>query len=201
MDRRHKQFLREHRLELSNQLVLIDTTIVQYLYQENILTESHVEEIRSRITNKQKTLALLEILPTRGPRAFETFLESLKEEFPWVREKLLQDLENATSEVNSTEPLLQISEEMLNSVPSDKQLNKLVGRLGPEWETLLLDLGLSSNDIYRCKANHCLNVQSQALAAFVLWKQKFGKRATVRCLHNSLLTAEIDTSVVDDIFQ
>ncbi|XP_024002156.1 death domain-containing protein CRADD isoform X2 [Salvelinus sp. IW2-2015] len=92
MDPRHKEILRKHRLDLSNQ-ILIDDTIVQFLYQENILTESQVDEIQSQIGNKKKTLRLLDILPTRGPRAFGTFLNSLEEEFPWVRDELLQNLE------------------------------------------------------------------------------------------------------------
>ncbi|MBN3305989.1 death domain-containing protein CRADD [Amia ocellicauda] len=199
MDSRHKQLLRKRRVELSNQLV-IDSTVVQYLYQESILTESHLEEIRSQVTNKKKTLALLDILPTRGPRAFETFLQSLKEDFPWIRANLLQALEIEESEV-SPAGQLKIPEQLLNTVPSDKQLNKLSSRLGSEWETLALELGLSTNDIYRCKVNHCYSVQSQIMAAFVLWKQGFGKRATVQSLYTSLLTLEIDPFVMDGIFQ
>uniref|UniRef100_A0A4W5K3Q4 Uncharacterized protein n=1 Tax=Hucho hucho TaxID=62062 RepID=A0A4W5K3Q4_9TELE len=63
MDPRHKEILRKHRLDLSQS---IDDTIVQFLYQENILTES--------------------------PQAFGTVLNSLEEEVTWVRDELLQDL-------------------------------------------------------------------------------------------------------------
>nr|XP_046183966.1 death domain-containing protein CRADD isoform X2 [Oncorhynchus gorbuscha] len=100
MDPRHKEILRKHRLDLSDQ-ILIEDTIVQFLYQENILTESQVDEIQSQISNKKKTLRLLDILPTRGPRAFGTFLNSLEEEFTWVRDKLLQDLEQPNVPVQS----------------------------------------------------------------------------------------------------
>ncbi|MGH0139307.1 UNVERIFIED_CONTAM: hypothetical protein FKN15_025137 [Acipenser sinensis] len=84
---------------------------------------------------------------------------------------------------------------------TEKQLNKLSVRVGPEWENILIELGLTTNEIYRCKANHSCNVQSQTMAAFVMWKQRFGKRATVQCLLSSLEAAEIDPSVMDDIFQ
>lgn len=100
MDPRHKEILRKHRLDLSDQ-ILIEDTIVQFLYQENILTESQVDEVQSQISNKKKTLRLLDILPTRGPRAFGTFLNSLEEEFTWVRDKLLQDLEQPNVPVQS----------------------------------------------------------------------------------------------------
>lgn len=89
MDPRHKEILRKHRLDLSNQ-IFIDDTVVHFLYQESILTESHVEEIQAQTTNKKRTLKLLDILPTRGPQAFGTFLKSLEEEFLWVAERLQQ---------------------------------------------------------------------------------------------------------------
>ncbi|KAJ6656409.1 hypothetical protein lerEdw1_003912 [Lerista edwardsae] len=86
MDARDKQILRSLRLELCAEL-LVEGLIIQYLYQEGILTENHLQEIKSQVTNHRKTMMLLDILPSRGPKAFDTFLESLQE-FPWVREKL-----------------------------------------------------------------------------------------------------------------
>lgn len=106
MDPVHKEILRKHRLDLSNQ-ILVSDTIVQFLYQENILTASHVEEIESQLSNKRKTLRMLDILPIRGPRAFDTFLMSLEEEFSWVRDIMLQDLESPhlTGQCSTGEPL------------------------------------------------------------------------------------------------
>ncbi|KAL7857819.1 hypothetical protein AOLI_G00179210 [Acnodon oligacanthus] len=88
MEPKHKEILRAQRLQLSEQLV-VDDTVIQYLYQEGILTESQVEEIQSQPSNRNKTLRLLAILPGRGPLAFGAFLRSLEQDFPWVREKLL----------------------------------------------------------------------------------------------------------------
>lgn len=92
MDPLHKEILRKHRLELSSQLLVSDT-VVPFLYQEGILTESQAEEVESQMTNKKKTLRLLDILPSRGPLAFDTFLKSL-EEFSWMRDKILQELQS-----------------------------------------------------------------------------------------------------------
>lgn len=86
MDARDKQLLRSLRLELCTE-VLVDGLVIQYLYQEGILTDSHVQEIKSQTTSQRKTMMLLDILPTRGPKAFDAFLESLQE-FPWVKDKL-----------------------------------------------------------------------------------------------------------------
>ncbi|KAM9169878.1 death domain-containing protein CRADD isoform 2-T3 [Pangshura tecta] len=86
MDAREKQVLRSLRLVLCSE-VLVEGLIIQYLYQEGILTENHLQEIKSQATNHRKTMLLLDILPTRGPKAFQTFLDSLQE-FPWVRDNL-----------------------------------------------------------------------------------------------------------------
>lgn len=68
----------------------MDDMMIQYLYQEEILTESHLEEIQSESSNRKKTLKLLAILPTRGSRAFHQFIQSLEKDFPWIKDKLLR---------------------------------------------------------------------------------------------------------------
>lgn len=90
MEPEHRALLREHRLELSGQLLVSDS-IVPFLYQENILTQTQVEDIESLATNRQKTLKLLDILPNCGPRAFHAFLQSLGD-FCWIRDQLLLEL-------------------------------------------------------------------------------------------------------------
>lgn len=102
MEARDKQVLRSHRLQLGAE-VLVEGLVLQYLYQEGILTESHVQEIKAQATGLRKTLLLLDILPSRGPRAFDAFLESLQE-FPWVREKLQKAREEAPAEVPAGRP-------------------------------------------------------------------------------------------------
>eukprot|EP00066_Takifugu_rubripes_P029920 XP_011619186.1 PREDICTED: death domain-containing protein CRADD-like isoform X2 [Takifugu rubripes] len=91
MEPEHRALLREHRLQLSAQLLVSDT-IIPFLYQENVLTRTQVEEIESLATSRQKTLKLLDILPNCGPRAFHAFLQSL-EDFRWIRDQLLLDLQ------------------------------------------------------------------------------------------------------------
>uniref|UniRef100_F6V4Y0 Suppressor of cytokine signaling 2 n=1 Tax=Callithrix jacchus TaxID=9483 RepID=F6V4Y0_CALJA len=93
MEARDKQVLRSLRLELGAE-VLVEGLVLQYLYQEGVLTENHVQEINAQTTGLRKTMLLLDILPSRGPKAFDTFLDSLQE-FPWVREKLKKAREEA----------------------------------------------------------------------------------------------------------
>ncbi|XP_063073610.1 death domain-containing protein CRADD [Engraulis encrasicolus] len=199
MDPDHKEILRKHRLELSSN-INTDDTIVQYLYQEDILTLNHVEDILAETSSKKRTLKLLDLLPVRGPRAFEKFLVSLEAEYPWVRERLQQGLDSRTGQVTAQDGWA-VQESVLDSVPSERHLNRLAGRLGPEWECVLLDLGLSAEDVYRCQANHPLAVRSQVLAGLVQWKQRSGRAATVRELVRSLQAAELHPSILDQVLQ
>ncbi|XP_066490757.1 death domain-containing protein CRADD [Tiliqua scincoides] len=199
MDARDKQILRSLRLELCAEL-LVEGLIIQYLYQEGILTENHLQEIKSQVTNHRKTMMLLDILPTRGPKAFDTFLESLQE-FPWVREKLEAMRNEFILGGLEDDKIFGIEEHILKHPPTDQQINKLAGRLGPEWEHIVLSLGLTQNDLYRCKVSHPFNAQLQAVSAFILWRQRLGKKATVEILCGSLRSGEVDLSVIQQIFQ
>lgn len=196
METRHKTILRKHRLWLSEQL-LVAETIVQFLYQEEILTLAQVEAIESQESSKHRVLKLLDILPSRGPLAFNAFLLSLHE-FSWVRDILHRDLEALPGgpAIGSTDDFF--SDHILNKVPTDRELSRIASLLGMQWESVLLDLELTTEDLYRCRADHLLDAQGAALEGLVHWRRTQGKRATVKRLIKSLEAAEIHPSVLQD---
>ncbi|KAI7791763.1 death domain-containing protein CRADD [Triplophysa rosa] len=200
MDPKHKKLLRSQRLQLADE-ILVDDAIVQYLYQEDILTLSHLEEIQCESSNRRKVFKLLDILPTRGSRAFHHFIKSLEKEFPWIKDSLLQLCDEKDSE--HPPPFTGqcgLPDHILSTVPTTQHLNHLAACLGPEWKSVLLDLGLSSADLYRCCADHPLSIQSQVLAGLVMWTQRNGRKATVQRLLQSLQAADIPPSVLQQVF-
>ncbi|KAM8884429.1 death domain-containing protein CRADD [Synchiropus picturatus] len=193
MDPVHQTLLRRNRLYLSEHLEVSDT-IVPFLYQEGILTFDHVENVEAPQTNRKKCMKLLDILPCRGPTAFATFLRSL-DDYSWVRDKLVQDLESLPGGNVGTGDW-KLPDSVLMKVPSDQELSRLASVLGGDWEVVILDLGVSENVLYRCRANHSCDIHGAALAALIHWRQSQGKQATVQKLVLSLAAAGVHPSVL-----
>ncbi|CAJ1054428.1 death domain-containing protein CRADD [Xyrichtys novacula] len=201
MDPEHRALLRTHRLYLSGELLVSDT-IVPFLYQEEILTEAQVEDIRCQPTDRQQTLKLLDLLPSRGPAAFDAFLRSL-EDFSWVRDRLLLELQKPSGlgPGPSTTDKCGLPDSVLQKVPTDRDLSRLASRLGSEWEAVLMDLGLSAEDLFRCRSDHALSTHGTVLSGLVLWRQREGRRATVQRLLQSLRLADVHLSVLEEVFK
>eukprot|EP00112_Aurelia_sp_Birch-Aquarium-sp1_P002495 Seg1276.13 transcript_id=Seg1276.13/GoldUCD/mRNA.D3Y31 product=Caspase-2 protein_id=Seg1276.13/GoldUCD/D3Y31 len=78
MNKSHRKILLKHRLDLTTDLE--PNEVMQYLYQEDILTENDVELIKGGRTRKEKVELLLDTIPRKGPKAFNAFVSSLKRE-------------------------------------------------------------------------------------------------------------------------
>ncbi|KAM6962123.1 death domain-containing protein CRADD [Tautogolabrus adspersus] len=199
MDPEHRALLRTHRLYLSGQLLVSDS-IVPFLYQEDVLTEAQVEDIQSQPTDTRRTLRLLDLLPSRGPRAFPLFLRAL-EDFSWVRDRLLLELRTppGPAPAASSTDECRLPDSLLQKVPSDRDLSRLASRIGAEWEAVLMDLGLSAEDLFRCRSDNALSTQAAVLSALILWRRREGRRATVQRLVQSLNVAQIHPSLLEDV--
>ncbi|KAG9478036.1 hypothetical protein GDO78_013170, partial [Eleutherodactylus coqui] len=180
--------------ELCSQAIA-DGLVPQYLFQESIITSEQLEEITSQATSQRRAMKLLDVLPTRGPRAFHFFLESLSE-FPWIRNKLDQICKE--SQVEKT---VDLPNNIKDICPSDRQLSLLADHLGAEWEKVLGYLGLDHVELYKCKIQHPYCLHSQAMEGLVKWKQQMGHKATMQCLWQALQAAEVHPSALTDLLQ
>ncbi|XP_051574174.1 caspase-2-like isoform X1 [Myxocyprinus asiaticus] len=68
--------LRRNSVTLCKEMV-VDDLLVQYLHQDEILTDSMTESIMAKPTSQGKSRHLLALLPKRGPRAFSSFCAAL----------------------------------------------------------------------------------------------------------------------------
>ncbi|XP_040298196.1 death domain-containing protein CRADD-like [Bufo bufo] len=194
MDPKHRDILRRMRLELCSQ-GLADGLVPQYLFQEGVITSEQLEDITSQATSQRRAMKLLDVLPTRGSKAFKVFLVSLSE-FPWIRVKL--DLLCKESLVGKT---LHLPNNLKDICPSDKQLSLLADQLGADWEKVLGYLGLDHVEIYKCKVQHPYSLHSQAMEGLVKWKQHMGHKATMQYLWEVLQAAEVHHSALETLLQ
>lgn len=77
MDKRHKNLLRRNRLALVQDLEAI--RLLNYLFQEEIFSENDLDSVKVERTRTSQAEMLLDILPRRGPKAFDAFCRALED--------------------------------------------------------------------------------------------------------------------------
>lgn len=92
-----------------------------------------------------------------------------------------------------------LPDHVAQQVPSERQLSLLASVLGDEWESVAMDLGVSSAALFRCRADNALCCRDAVLAALLLWRRSQGKNATARRLQESLRAAGIHSAVLRDV--
>lgn len=75
MDKSDRDSLRRNRLDLCQDLDAKQAT--QFLFSKDILSDKDKQDIDANNTQRERSEALLDILPRRGPNAFNAFLEFL----------------------------------------------------------------------------------------------------------------------------
>ena len=76
MNEEHRSKLIQHRVALVEDMVPDD--LVDYLYQENVISEHMKERIMVGRTRMERAQILLDLLPKRGDHAFRVFCEALR---------------------------------------------------------------------------------------------------------------------------
>lgn len=92
-----------------------------------------------------------------------------------------------------------LPEDVLQRVPSDRELSLFASRLGAESEMVLLDLGLSAEAVFRCQFDHPRSHHGAVLAGLVQWRRRQGRKATVHRLLQSLEAAQVHESVLEQV--
>ena len=64
--------------------------LMNFLFQENIITRNEMEKIKSIATREDKCEELLSILERGGPSAFLALVEGLMKKKPWLANLLLK---------------------------------------------------------------------------------------------------------------
>ena len=86
MENTHRNNLRHCRQKIVDDLDVRD--VLDTLIENEILDEENHEKILSEKTRRAQTRSLLDTLPTKGPRAYSIFLDSLRENYSWLAEEI-----------------------------------------------------------------------------------------------------------------
>ena len=87
MDDKHRGILRSHRLELMKDLEV--KKLLPYL--ANVLDQDDEDEVKAEAARRDMIDKLLDILPRKGPAAFDNFVKALKNIQPHLAASLIQE--------------------------------------------------------------------------------------------------------------
>ncbi|XP_064415423.1 caspase-2 [Latimeria chalumnae] len=124
MLKNHQESLKRNRVTLAKQLVMGE--LLQHLLVEDIVTEEMMEMIQEKTGNFKQNVELLNLLPKRGPDAFNSFCRALQETKQGHLEMLLRS-SNPTQEtfVSKTgpgfEPSLPVATQVQDSISPPKR--------------------------------------------------------------------------------
>lgn len=77
MEEKHRKLLRSKRMDLARDLD--GELVASHLFSQGIFSEEEKDLVQSIATLQQKNEKLLDILPKKGPTAFDAFCDILKE--------------------------------------------------------------------------------------------------------------------------
>ncbi|XP_036285011.1 caspase-2 isoform X8 [Pipistrellus kuhlii] len=119
----HQEALKKNRVLLAKQLLLSE--LLEHLLEQDIITFEMREHIQAKVGSFNQNVELLNLLPKRGPRAFDAFCEALRETKQGHLEDLLLSTLSGLQQVLS--PLsrdhdLNLSFPVCESYPPHKRL-------------------------------------------------------------------------------
>ena len=103
MDFSHRNNLRYCRQKIVEDLDVLD--IIDNLIENEIVDDETQERIMSERTRRDRVRALLDTLPTRGPRAYKVFLGALERDYAWLAEVIQTKQQSDITDYNETSHL------------------------------------------------------------------------------------------------
>jgi len=113
----HKNVLRSNDYYLLNHLDIVNKHVfLEVLKNDKILLQRNIEDLERLTSNKTKVNRFLEILPKRGPAAFEVFMNALlKSEQTYIYEKLSVCVDNKVLPNFATEESLDYNDSCIQN--------------------------------------------------------------------------------------
>ncbi|CAG2193053.1 unnamed protein product [Mytilus edulis] len=113
MNDAQRSVLQRHFRQLSNDLILTDD-LLGAMYQKKIFERNMIELIKSEKTASEQVVRMLELLPKRGPDAFDSFVEIITENYPWLAAMLESSLKQESMKYNQSMRVESIKSEYMN---------------------------------------------------------------------------------------
>lgn len=200
-----KDLLRTFRKDILDNIGDIDM-VLEVLYQSHVLSHMQYQEVKAEVILTKAVALLLDFVENEGTRGFLKFCSALEEEYPWLRNRLLEaskkfGLSSSTDqETFASDPLSSIPEYVLGLSPTEKQLLDISKSLSlTESEILAFELNLSRADIDRCR-NASPNLILQTHNMLVMWKRMEGEKGTFKTLVNALCNCELGNKIFQPHF-
>ncbi|XP_013407601.1 DNA ligase 1 [Lingula anatina] len=92
MDDKEKKVLIRLRTELASGIIVTDE-FLDRLVQDGVLTQGMVEErVKESVSDREKMTTVLDMLPRRGPSAFQDLVRVLEEDYSWLAKRMKEVL-------------------------------------------------------------------------------------------------------------
>lgn len=85
MEDLHRELLKKRQKYLQENVIMEDGLLTS-LQEKGIFTPTMVSSIQSEKDPEKQMTRLLDMIPKRGPEAYEKFMEALKPDYPWIVE-------------------------------------------------------------------------------------------------------------------
>ncbi|XP_064607241.1 death domain-containing protein CRADD-like [Liolophura sinensis] len=198
MDEEDRERLRLNQTALEEDLMPKD--VLPYLFQEGIFTQDDWDEILvvEPKTNRMITRELLRRLSKRGKNAYKCFRQALDESGHSFLGTILD--ETKVDIVRREDWLNGLSEEILERMPNDQELNRLACNLGSNWEQIAVSLGLKSVQIDQLKMQFGNgHIPSLIFKMLFKWRSINGKKATWKVLLQALMDCDVERSHYESV--